>query len=171
MCTCAFMLFISMMHAFSMRFYICIAVHGLFIIVKIGIDLEQYRARIGCARITKVNPFQGKCHRSESFLTLDFYLMAFYLCILVYLLPILLRLHVCVPSSLKLNNKLSGYFIVRRKLIYMNNLNFLCILLFISNMTKVRNLCKVSSILRLNLAHSLACICLPMTLQHQDFYH
>ena len=153
----------SMMHAFSMRFYICIAVHGLFIIVKIGIDLEQHRTRIGCARITKVNPSQGKCHRGENFLTLDFYLMAFYLCILVYLLPILLRLHVCVPSSLKLNNKLSGYFIVRSKLIYMNNLNFLCILLFISNMTKVRNLCKVSSILRLNLAHSLACICLPMS--------
>ena len=45
----------------------------------------------------------------------------------------------------------------------MNNLNFLCILIFISNMTKIRKLCKVSSILRLNLAHSLACICLPMS--------
>ena len=144
-----------------MRFYICIAVHGLFIIVKIGIDLEQYRARIGCARITKVNPFQGKCHRGESFLTLDFYLMAFYSCILVYLLPILLRLHVCIPSSLKLNPKLSRYFIVKDRLLYMNNLNFLCILLFISNMTKIRKLCKISSILRLNLAQSLACICLP----------
>ena len=60
---------------------------------------------------------QGKCRRGESFLTLDFYLMAFYLCILVYLLPILLRLHVCIPSSLKLNPKLKGYFIVRNKLI------------------------------------------------------
>ena len=94
-------------------FYICIAVHGFFIFVKIGIDLEQYRARIGCARITTVNLSQGKCHRGESFLTLDFYLMAFYLCILVYLLPILLRPHVCIPSSLKLNPKLTGYFIIR----------------------------------------------------------
>ena len=82
--------------------------------------------------------------------------------ILIYFLPLLLKLHVANSNSLKPNPKISGYFMETNKLVYANNPYFLCILLFISKISKTRKIFNIPSLFQLNLAQSLAIICLPI---------
>ena len=118
--------------------------------------------RIGGACSIKSVSSKGKCQVGESLYSLDFSPLALCSSILIYFLPLLLKLHIANSNSLKPNPKISGYFMETNKLDYANNLYFLCILLFISKISKTRKIFNIPSLFQLNLAQSLAIICLPI---------
>ena len=59
-------------------------------------------------------------------------------------------------------------FIETNKFNYINNIYFLCVFLFISNCSRVGIFHKIPSLLRINLAHSLVIICLPINVFNQS---
>ena len=134
----------------------------------VGIDLEQYRVRIGGARNIKAEPIKGKCPNGETLLSLNSYLLALYSSILVYLLPLLFGLHISNPYSLKLKPKMVECFIETNNSNYIDNIHFLCVFLFISNYSRVGVFHKIPSLLRINLAHSLVIISLPINVFNQS---
>ena len=97
--------------SFDLLYYYNICLRLLLIILHtIGIDLEQYRIRIGIACSVRVKQNEGKRLDDEVSISIDTLIIFIYFIILVYLLPFLFNMHISAAYNSKLKPKFAEYF-------------------------------------------------------------